>query len=171
MAPTTTVARLAERVRTLSAAAQRREQLEFQHGELSDAGVRVGEEAELRQERELLRHAERVQEVCRGGEATLYSGENATVATLARLVAQVGELATVAPPLASAAELIETGRVQLEEAALQLRSAAERFHADADRLEAVELRLQMLGRWPATASRRTSRRRVARRGEQLAASI
>src|SRR5215470_8407150 len=129
-----------------AALAERRELLEFQSAELCDAGVRSGEEAELRAERELLRHAERLQQVCRDGEAMLYSGQAATVAGLGRLAAQLGELAAVAPALTSAAELIESGRVQLEEAALQLRAAAERLHADPDRLEAVETRLQLLTR-------------------------
>jgi DNA repair protein RecN (Recombination protein N) len=139
-------ARLAQRTERLATAAQRRELLEFQHRELSDAATHVGEDAELRHERELLRHAERVQEICRGGEAMLYSGQNAMVATLARLAAQLGEVATIAPALGAVAELIETGRVQLEEAALQLRGAAERLHADPERLEEVEARLQLLGR-------------------------
>jgi len=129
-----------------AALAERRELLAFQSAELSDAGLLPGEEAELRAERELLRHGERLQQVCRDGEAMLYSGQAATVAALGRLGAQLGELAAVAPALAGAAELIETGRVQLEEAALQLRAAAERLQADPDRLEAVEARLQLLVR-------------------------
>jgi DNA repair protein RecN (Recombination protein N) len=139
-----------ERLETLVSAratvAERRELLEFQHVELSDAAVRAGEDAELRAERELLRHAERLQQVCRDGEAMLYSGPAATVAALARLGGQLGELAAIAPALGAAAELVEGGRVQLEEAALQLRAAADRLEADPDRLEAVEARLQLLAR-------------------------
>jgi DNA repair protein RecN (Recombination protein N) len=129
-----------------AALTERRELLEFQSTELSDAAPRSGEDAELRAERELLRHAERLQQVCRDGEAMLYSGQAATVGALARLAAQLGELSAVAPALAGAAELIESGRVQLEEAALQLRATAERLQADPDRLDAVEARLQLLAR-------------------------
>jgi DNA repair protein RecN (Recombination protein N) len=126
--------------------AERRELLEFQHAELSDAAVQVGEDAELRREREQLRHAERLQQVCGAGEAMLYSGEGATVAALGRLAAQLAGLAAVAPTLAAAAELVENGRVQLEEAALQLRAAVDRFEANPERLEAIEARLQLIAR-------------------------
>jgi DNA repair protein RecN (Recombination protein N) len=129
-----------------TARAERRELLEFQHAELSDAAVQVGEEAALRGERELLRHAERLQQVCRDGEAMLYSGEAATVAALGRLAARLAELATIAPALTAAGELIDTGRVQLEEAARELRATADRLQADPERLEAIEERLQVLAR-------------------------
>src|SRR5260221_2881776 len=48
-----------------AARAQRRELLEFQLAELSEAAVEGGEEVALRAQRELLRHAERLQQVCR----------------------------------------------------------------------------------------------------------
>jgi DNA repair protein RecN (Recombination protein N) len=129
-----------------AALAERRDLLEFQHAELSDAALRTAEEAELRRERELLRHAERLQQVCRDGETMLYSGHAATVAALGRLAAQLAQLAAIDPPLAGAAELIDTARVQLEEAALQLRASADRLEADPERLDAVEARLQLLAR-------------------------
>ena len=127
-----------------AALAEQRELLEFQHRELADAAVESGEEAALRREREVLRHAERLQQVCREGESMLYSGQGATVSALGRLAAQLNELGAIAPALAAAAELVDGGRVQLEEAALQLRAAADRLEADPDRLEAVESRLQLL---------------------------
>ena len=139
-------ARLDTLQREGDARAAQRELLEFQHAELSDAAVQIGEEAALRDERELLRHAERVQQLCRDGEALLYSGEASTVSTLGRLGTQLTELAAVAPALAAAGELIETGRVQLEEAARELRAIADRLRADPERLEAIDDRLQTLGR-------------------------
>jgi DNA repair protein RecN (Recombination protein N) len=139
-------ARLEALERDRATAAARRELIEFQCAELLDAAVIPGEENELRRERELLRHAERVHEVCQHGEAMLYSGHDATVSALTRLGAQLAELTGVAPGVAEIAELIEAGRVQLEEAALQLRAIAERLHADPERLDAVEARLQLLSR-------------------------
>ena len=129
-----------------AALAERRDLLEFQYAELSDAAVQHDEEATLRAERELLRHAERLQQVCREGEALLYSGPAAAVSALGRLGTQLTELTAVAPSLAASAELIETGRVQLEEAARELRAAADRLEADPERLDAVETRLQLLAR-------------------------
>jgi DNA repair protein RecN (Recombination protein N) len=127
-----------------TALGERRDLLEFQQRELSAAAPRAGEEAALRAERELLRHAGRLQSVCRDGEASLYSGQGAMVVALARLHVQLAELADIASPLAPIAELVESGRLQLEEAALQLRAAAARLDADPARLETVEDRLALL---------------------------
>ncbi|MDX2168830.1 MAG: DNA repair protein RecN [Deltaproteobacteria bacterium] len=129
-----------------AALVERRDLLEFQQRELSAAAPRAGEEAALREERELLRHAERLQSACREGDVALYSGHGAMVSALARLQAQLDELSTVAPLLAPIAELVEGGRVQLEEAALQLRAAGARLDADPARLDDVEERLALLQR-------------------------
>lgn len=128
------------------AAAERRSSLEADAEELVRAAVRAGDEEELRREREVLRHAERLGEVTRGGEAHLYSREGAVVAGLARLGAQLAELARIDPALGSAGELVESARVQLEEAALQLGSYAERVQFDPERQEEIESRLALLSR-------------------------
>jgi len=135
-----------ELARHSAALADRRELLEFQHRELSEADAQPGEDAALRQERELLRHAERLEAACREGESLLYSGHHAMVGALGRLHAQLAELGAIAPALSDAAALVDSGRVQLEEAALQLRSAAERLEADPARLDAIEERLALLQR-------------------------
>lgn len=124
----------------------RRELLEAHVAELRQAELREGECSELRRERELLRHADRVQQLCREGEVMLYSGDAAVGQRLTRLAGQLAALAGVAPTLANAIDLVETARVQLEEAARDLRATAERLEANPDRLDAVEARLDMLGR-------------------------
>ena len=125
---------------------ERRALLEFQQRELSAAAPREGESTGLRAERELLRHAERIQAVCREGEGALYAGQGAIVGTLGRLHSQLAELSSVAAVLIPVAELVEAGRVQLEEAALQLRAAGARIEADPPRLDAIEERLALLQR-------------------------
>ncbi len=125
---------------------ERRELLALRYCELSEAAVAPGEEATLRAERELLRHAERLESVCRGGEAMLYSGQGAMVAALGRLHTQLSELTGIADRLGGIAELVDAGRVQLEEAALQLRAFAERLDNDPARLATIEDRLALLQR-------------------------
>lgn len=126
--------------------AQRRDLLEFQQRELSAAAPRAGEEEALRQERELLRHAERIETICREGETLLYAGKGAMVGALTRLQHQLAELSRLVPALGEVAALVDTGRVQLEEAALQMRGVAERLDRDPARLEAIEERLLLLQR-------------------------
>jgi len=135
-----------ERARRTADVAQRRDLLEFQQRELSAAAPQPGEEATLRQDRELLRHAERIETVCREGESLLYAGQGAMVGALSRLQHQLAELSAIAPVLGDAAGLVDSSRVQLEEAALQLRAAADRLDRDPARLESIEERLVLLQR-------------------------
>lgn len=125
---------------------ERRDLLAFQVDELASAAVEPGEEDRLRQERERLRHAERLQQVCTAAEAALYSEEGAAITTLARLGAQLREAASIDPAFAEPIELMSTAQAQLEEVALQLRRHAHHLHADPDRLAAIDDRLALLSR-------------------------
>ncbi len=125
---------------------ERRDLLEFQQRELADIAPRADEDGTLHDERELLRHAERLQSTCRDGEVALYSGNSAMVGGLARLHTQLTDLTAIAPLLGPIAELVENSRVQLEEAALQLRAAGARLEADPQRLDAIEERMASLQR-------------------------
>jgi DNA repair protein RecN (Recombination protein N) len=125
---------------------ERRQSLAVEVEELAGAAVGGDEETLLRREREILRHAERLHDLSRGGEEALYSAEGAMVARLRRLAGQLAEAASIDPALDAPAGLIETARVHLEEAALQLRAYAEGIDVDPNRLETVENRLALLGR-------------------------
>lgn len=126
--------------------AERRDLLEFQRSELTAAALQPGEEIQLRDDRERLRHAERIATVCAAGEDALYAAGDAIVARLARLSSDLTPLAAVVADLASPAELIEQGRLVLEEAALQLRAIAGHTSADPSRLDEIEARLALLSR-------------------------
>jgi DNA repair protein RecN (Recombination protein N) len=138
--------RLAELSTRAAGAAERRRSLEGDVDQLAGAAAQPDEESDLRREREILRHAERLHDVVRGGEETLYSAEGAMAARLSRLAAQLREAASIDPSLAGAAELVESARVQIEEAALQLRAYADRLDVDPQRLETIDNRLALLGR-------------------------
>jgi DNA repair protein RecN (Recombination protein N) len=132
-----------ERARSLR---ERRDLLEFQRDELRQAAVQPGEESDLRQQRERLRHAGQILNVCRAGEQALYSGDDAVLDRLARLDGDLQALLDAVPELASPAELLESGRLQIEEAALQLRAVAEHTQADPGRLEEIDDRLALISR-------------------------
>lgn len=125
---------------------QRHDLLEFQVQELTAANVYPGEEEEIRREREVLRHAERLYGTARSGEEALYSGEGAMLDALTRLATQLDELRRIDPALDATFELLENARVQLEETALQLRSYATRVEVDPNRLDEIETRLESLTR-------------------------
>jgi DNA repair protein RecN (Recombination protein N) len=125
---------------------QRRDLLQFQVQELSSAGTEADEEERLRRERDILRHAERLQQVCHAAEAALYADEASMVSGLARLLSQLRDLVRIDAALAEPAQMIESASVQLEEAALNLRRYADRVQYDPERLAAIEERLALLVR-------------------------
>ncbi len=125
---------------------ERRDLLDFQRGELASAAPVEGEETQLRADRERLRHADRIAQVCSDGENDIYAAENSMDSRLARLVTDLEGLAAAVPDLESPAELVEQGRLLLEEAALQMRTLASHAESDPAQLDAVEERLSTLTR-------------------------
>jgi DNA repair protein RecN (Recombination protein N) len=138
--------RLDALVAQASTADERRRALENEAEELRHAAIKPDEETTLREQREILHHAERLYRAAREGEDSLYSGDGAVAAMLARLATQLGELARIDSFLSGPAELIDSARVQVEESALQLRTYAERIDVDPERLEEIEGRLAVLSR-------------------------
>ena len=134
---------LDERVRQLT---ERRDLLEFQRHELTGAAIVDGEEAELRADRERLRHADRIARVCNDGEQALYSANDAMVTRLAKFLTELETLTSLIPDLVPPAELVEQGRLYLEEAALQLRAIGSHAESDPSRLDQIEQRLALLTR-------------------------
>jgi DNA repair protein RecN (Recombination protein N) len=139
-----------QRYRTLTtggaAARERAELLQFQIEELQAADPGAGEEARLLQEREILRHTERLLQTSREGEELLYSGDGAAASVAARVLGQLRELSRIDPQLGEITQLIETAHAQLDEAALRLRRYADTVSGDPDRLGFIDERLALLRR-------------------------
>jgi len=130
--------RAAERLAALTANSeatrQRVELLRFQTTELRQAGISLGEEQELQQEREVQR------------QQALYSGDGAIAAGLGRIAAQLQEASRIDPSFGAGAELLRQATAQVEEAAGDLRRAGERIRHDPERLDQIEERLGLLGK-------------------------
>jgi DNA repair protein RecN (Recombination protein N) len=118
----------------------------FQHEELSGAKLVVGEEEDLEQERGRHLHAERLLDVCREGEQSLYSGPDSVVDTLSGIQKRVDEASGIDETFGKSAELLETARHYVEEAARDLQRLASSVEGDPDRLEQIEERLGLLHR-------------------------
>lgn len=127
---------------------QRREKalLEVQAEEIAKAGLKPGEEEELRSSRNILAHSERLHQGCREGEEILYQGEGALVGRLGKYVVKARDLAAIDQGLRSTVELLESSLAQLQEAALQLGRYADRIHYDSRALEQLDERLAEIQR-------------------------
>jgi len=138
--------RLANLTASGEAARQRLELLRFQAHELRDAKLERGEEAQLLQEREVQRHAEKLSLICQQGEDALYAGDQAITAALARLAHQLHDASRIDPSFGANAEALQQAATQIEEVALDLRRAGERIRHNPEDLEQIEERLVLLGR-------------------------
>lgn len=140
----------ADRLGTLTAnteaTRQRLELLRFQVSELHEGQLTRGEEEQLKQEREVQRHAEKLGQICLASEEALYAGDDAIASALGRVAAQLREAAQIDPTFAAAVELLRQAAAEVEEVSADLRRAAKRIQHDPDRLEAIEERLALLSR-------------------------
>ncbi|NMB45917.1 MAG: DNA repair protein RecN [Firmicutes bacterium] len=123
--------------------------LQFQRDEINEANLIAGEEVELKKERELLRHGEKLREAVVSGYHILHgqameaSGVLSGLGEVVNLVEQVQEYDE---RLTSILELLEAASANAEEAAWELRGYAEGLEADPQRLSRIEERLALIHR-------------------------
>ncbi len=146
--------------------ARRAALLQHESAEIAAAGLRIGEEEELRAEHSRLLHAARLMEDSQAARAALESDTLADAVAAARRLVEVDEQATaVAASLESAAE-------HAADAARELRAYAETIVVDPARLAEVEARLLLIAelerRWGDTiADVIAYGERAAQEAEQL----
>ncbi len=124
--------------------AQRIDTLRFQINEIDAAGIGPDERATLRAERDLLRSADRIVQLCGGAFEALYEGEGAALSRLADGLRLVRDLCRFDPGLQDDLERVEVARAEIQELALRMRDYPSRISADPNRLQAVEDRLVLL---------------------------
>jgi DNA repair protein RecN (Recombination protein N) len=137
--------RLERRLKEARAAGRDRERemdlLRFQVEEITAAELDPGEDERLTQERERMRHADKLLERV-GGALTLLSGEDEGGAGDGLRAAQrrVGEAATLDGALQELAARLEGLTVEVEDVTLGLRTYLEELDADPARRDALEVR-------------------------------
>ncbi len=126
-------------------AERRMDMLSFQSSEIAAASLRIGEEEELAEEKELLAHAGKLLENSQGAFELLYGGDAAIIGSLRRVASGVGEIAAIDAKVAGLAETLNNAYLQLEDAALALRDYAGRVETDPRRLQEIDDRLDLIG--------------------------
>jgi DNA repair protein RecN (Recombination protein N) len=125
---------------------EREELLRFQIGEISQAGLRAGEDAALMEEKKVLANVQKLIDLAQAAYETLY-GQNASVlAELRNASSAVREIRKIDATLKLSDEEMEELYYRIEEAAFTLRDYASRLTFDPARMEALEERLELLGR-------------------------
>lgn len=126
--------------------ATRQELIAFQLGELDRAELKPDEDEQLAAMRQVLASAERVEQLCAEGYATLYESDQAVLAQLGSVWRRVGELAALEPRFQPYLEARESIKSQLEDLAMFLRRYADTIEASPERLQQIETRLALLER-------------------------
>lgn len=155
--------------------AEREDLLRYQTGEINELNPQPGEIDALAEERDRQRFAEKLVSATGRAEETLYSGDGAVCETLARVAAEVREVAAIDPVLVPLAEHLAGAQLQLEDAARELGSYARKVVADPERLTEIEERLNALERLRrkyggSIESMLEHRRRAEQELQELAAS-
>jgi DNA repair protein RecN (Recombination protein N) len=142
--------RLAERLERLTGDDRmRRERLDllhFQAAEIDAARLRAGEEAELRGEREVLRHAEAIAHAVGTCFSLLSDDESSAVERIAKSQGLLADIEAWEPQTAAWSVELEELRIRLADLADTLGRRMDGLEADPDRLNAVEERLSLLER-------------------------
>ena len=139
-------AAMAEAREALAQREARRDYLEFQVKELSQASLDPEEEAELKQERDLLANAEGISSAARNAHLGLYASDGSVLETLGRVKGLVEDLKEMDPRTAGLADRVSEAFYLLEDAAHELQAYESRLSFDPARLDRVESRLHQLQR-------------------------
>jgi DNA repair protein RecN (Recombination protein N) len=113
----------------------------FQKKEIEAAALRAGEDAELENERRVLRNVARLQETANAAYSALYdSPEN--IATQLRLaLRKLDDLCRIDNSLQAVLESLRPAEVAIQDASHAMRGYLDRLEADPDRLEKIESRM------------------------------
>jgi len=136
--------RLAELTAQADERARRQQLLQFQLQEIDQAELRPGEEEEIKGERQILMHTEKLLQITQGSGELLYAGEDTVVERLGRVLTALDEASVIDPVLKPITEDLRAALYQLEEAGRTLGDYASRVEFDPARLAEIEERLAEL---------------------------
>lgn len=125
---------------------ERADLLRYQIREIEELDPRPGEQQQLVEERDRLRHAERLLAVSGSAEDSLYARDDALCSALARVLRSVEEIVALDARLQPIANQLSSAHRDLEDAARELGSYARGIVHDEARLAEVDDRLDALAR-------------------------
>ena len=123
-----------------------RELKAFQSKEIEKAGIRIGEEEALKEEKKVLAHAKKLTDFANASEEVLYSTEGSAIERIQSVLHQGKEMLTIDPSLSPIFKNLDGALIQLEEVALALIDYSKRIEVNPGRLEEIEYRLEEIDR-------------------------
>jgi DNA repair protein RecN (Recombination protein N) len=142
--------RLAERLEHLTgddrARRERIDLLRFQASEIDAARIRAGEDAELRSEREVLRHAEAITRALGTAFSLISEEEGSALERVGKSQGMLADVESWEPQAAAWNAELEEVRIRLAELSTSLSRRLDGLEADPARLDFIEERLALLER-------------------------
>jgi DNA repair protein RecN (Recombination protein N) len=118
--------------------------LEFQIQEIERAGLRPGEDEDLRAERHILKNAEKLRALVDEAYEVSYGADGSVTTLLGRLKNLLADLSAIDPSFRETAEALSSVAIPVGELADRLARARGREEAGPERLEEVEERLSLI---------------------------
>jgi DNA repair protein RecN (Recombination protein N) len=116
----------------------------FQKKEIEAAGLKSGEDAELENERTVLKNVARLQESAGVAYSALYDSPESASAQVRIAMKKLDDLARIDATLAPMLEILKSSAIGVEEASFAIRDYLDRLEANPDRLEHIESRLELI---------------------------
>jgi DNA repair protein RecN (Recombination protein N) len=118
----------------------------FQRKEIEAAGLKAGEDAQLENEKLVLKNVAKLQEYADAGYSALYDSKESASAHIRVSLRKLEDLCRIDPSLQGVVEILKTAAIGVDEASFALRDYLDKLEADPDRLEAIESRLELIDR-------------------------
>jgi len=118
----------------------------FQRKEIDAAALKAGEDAQLEQERAVLRNVAKLQENANAAYAALYEDQESVSTQLRTALKKVEELARIDASLERVAETLRGATIGVDDASYAIRDYLDKLEADPKRLDEIESRLALIER-------------------------
>jgi DNA repair protein RecN (Recombination protein N) len=118
----------------------------FQRKEIDEAALKPGEDAQLEQERVVLRNVAKLQENANAAYAALYEEQESVSTQLRTALKKVEELARIDGSLQRVVETLQSAVIGVDEASDSIRDYLDKIEADPKRLDEIESRLALIER-------------------------
>ena len=118
----------------------------FQRKEIEAAALRPGEDAQLDQERAVLRNVSKLQENANAAYGALYDAEESVSSQLRTALKKLEDLARIDGSLQRVVETLGSAAIGVDDASDAIRDYLDKLEADPKRLDEVEARLALIER-------------------------
>ena len=125
---------------------ERQDFLSFQSREIEAAGLKTGEDAELKKEKEILANAEKIFDAAHSGHDILYASGGSVLERIGHVLNRLKDVSRIDERLNPTLQTLETAVCQLEDAASFLRNYSQEMSFEPGRLEEADNRLDAINK-------------------------